>query len=81
MSHPSEIYSIEFSTHYFIEPFMIQAFYESILEEYNNPIRNKSMTLRGDWLIYCTTLRTMPDDKLTRYKYQDGIYINFYKLK
>lgn len=81
MIHPTEIYSIEFSTYYFIEPFVIQAVYESILKEYNNPIRNKSITLRGDWLIYCTTLHTMPDDKLARYKCQDGIYINFYKLE
>jgi hypothetical protein len=80
MTHPTKIYSIELSTHYFIEPFIIQTVYESILKEYNNPIRNKSITLRGDWLIYCTILDTIPDEKLTHYKYQDGIYINFYKF-
>jgi len=80
MAHPAEIYSIEFCTNYFIEPFTIQTFYESILEEYNNKIKCKSISAREDWLIYCTTLRTVPDDKLTRYKYQDGLYINFYAL-
>jgi len=77
----TEIYSIEFCTDFFIDPFTIQSFYESILKEYNNTIRNKSITARDNWLIYCTTLLTVASENLTRYKYQDGLYINFYKLK
>jgi hypothetical protein len=74
----TKIYSIEFNSNYFIEPFNIQSIYESLLTQYNNKIRTKAIATHNDNLIYYTTLLDIPEKNLRKYKVQNGLYINFY---
>jgi len=70
------IYSIEFDNNHFINPLYIDELARSILNEYNNIPKIKSISYINDMVI-CATAFKQPK-KLIKTQYDEHITINFY---